>query len=208
MILSLVYSQENIVLISCFYSRRMISDVRCCFGLLGIVLMIIENELAFNGVDHKNTTFSLLLKSTITFTTILLVGLVFFYHRIDVNLYCVDNSVDDWRIVLTRKKIFMVLLEAFICLIHPIPGHFLVEWSSQYVKKNEVLSNYLNPYRSGQPTSTMSAMMNLTTTMTTTTTTTTTTTIPTTTTFLNNGQPQSYVPIDVMLSIPSKNIIH
>jgi len=157
--------------------------------------MIIENELTFNRIDHKDTTFSLLLKATITFTTIILVGLVFYYHRIDLSLYCVDNSIDDWRIALTRRKIFAIIFEAFICMIHPIPGHFLVEWSSQYVKKAGTNTNFINPYRSSQNSLISSTLLNS-----------TTTTIPTTTTISDhiNDLPEAYVPIDVMLSLPSK----
>lgn len=166
-------------------------------GVLGIILMIIENELSFNGVGHKDTTFSLLLKSTITFTTILLVGLVFCYHRVDIGLYCIDNSIDDWRIVLTRKKVFMVLLEAIICIIHPIPGHFLVEWSSQYVRNNQATVNFFNPYQTTQ-----SVLDNRT--IITATTTTAGLPVSTTLTLPNSTLPQSFVPIDVMLSIPSK----
>jgi hypothetical protein len=159
----------------------------CSLGLLGIILMVIENELTFNRIDHKDTTFSLLLKATITFTTIILVGLVFYYHRIDLSLYCVDNSIDDWRIALTRRKIFSILFEAFICMIHPIPGHFLVEWSSQYVNKVGSNLNFINPYQSAQNS------LN------------STTPIPTSTIIPNvNDLPQAYVPIDVMLSLPSK----
>jgi hypothetical protein len=163
--------------------------------MLGIILMIIESELTFNRIDHKDTTFSLLLKATITFTTIILVGLVFYYHRIDLSLYCVDNSIDDWRIALTRRKIFSIIFEAFICMIHPIPGHFLVEWSSQYVKKVGTDLNYINPYRGTQNTLTSSTLLNS-----------TTTTTPPTTTILSDKDDTSlsYVPIDVMLSIPSK----
>jgi hypothetical protein len=159
----------------------------CFLGIFGIILMIIECELSFNGIDHKNTTFSLLLKATITFTTIILVGLVFYYHRIDLTLYCVDNSIDDWRIALTRKKMFLIILEAIICMIHPIPGHFIMEWGSQYVKKVEHGLNYINPYQSSHidPSILSNSTIPLITTNTTT-----------------NDQP--HVPIDVMLSLPSK----
>ncbi len=164
--------------------------------------MIIENELTFNRMDHKDTTFSLLTKATITFTTILLVGLVLYYHRVDLSLYCVDNSIDDWRIALTRRKICLIMLEVFICAIHPIPGHFLVEWSSQYVKKTGTNLNFINPYRSSQNTGSISTLLNSTIT--------TTTAIPTTTTITTSKDsqelPQAFVPIDVMLSLPSKHI--
>lgn len=160
--------------------------------------MIIESELTFNRFDHKDTTYSLLIKATITFTTILLVGLVFYYHRIDLNLYCVDNSIDDWRIALTRTKIFSIIFEAFICMIHPIPGHFLVEWSSQYVKKVGTNLNFMSPYRTTQNAATPTLPLNL------------SLTTPVTTSTKNpintDDLPQAYVPIDVMLSLPSKNL--
>lgn len=169
----------------------------CFLAVLGIILMIIENELTFHRMDHKDTTFSLFIKATITFTTILLVGLVFYYHRIDVSLYCVDNSIDDWRIALTRIKIFSIIFEAFICLIHPIPGHFLVEWSSQYVKNIETSYGFVNSYRVVQNSITTTTLANSTTIL----------AGPTQILDKDNEQmPQAYVPIDVMLSIPSKII--
>ena len=158
----------------------------CFLGLLGIVLMIIECELTFHRMDHKSSTFSFLFKTTLTFTTIILVGLVFYYHRIDLNLYCVDNSIDDWRIALTRKKLFLIILEVLICMIHPIPGHFIIEWGSQYVKKMENELNFINPYRSSQGNSTVTPKIVL-----------------STTNATELAQP--YVPIDVMLSLPSKS---
>ena len=174
----------------------------CFLGLFGIVLMIIENELTFNRIDHKDTTFSLLLKATITFMTILLVGLVFYYHRIDLSLYCVDNSIDDWRIALTRQKILSIIFEALICLIHPIPGHFLVEWSSQYVQKVGTHLNFINPYRSNPTSGVTSSLSNTSTIL-------TTTSVPMSTTSTKiDDLPQAYVPIDVMLSLPSKISLH
>ena len=163
----------------------------CFLGMLGIVLMIIESELSFNRVDHKDSTFSLFTKATISFSSIILVGLVFYYHHIDLNLYCVDNSIDDWRIALTRTKMCSIVLEAIICMIHPIPGHFLVEWGSQYVKKAEDGLNFINPYRSSQNTLTTAILPNSTMT-------------PSANLVSAVEQSKPYVPIDVMLSLPSK----
>ena len=163
----------------------------CFLGILGIAFMIIECELTFHRLDHKNTTFSFLLKATLTFTTIILVGLVFYYHRIDLNLYCVDNSIDDWRIALTRKKMFLIMLEVFICMVHPIPGHFIIEWGSQYVKKVENNFDFINPYRASQVNSLSNSTI------------TPKIIISTTTNATVLAQP--YVPIDVMLSLPSKS---
>ncbi|CAM4771905.1 unnamed protein product [Rotaria magnacalcarata] len=177
--------------------RRLIGDIMCIFGIFGIILMIIENELTFNRVDHKDTTSSLLIKATITFTTILLVCLVFYYHRINLSLHCVDNSIDDWRIALTRTKILSILFEAFICMIHPIPGHFLIEWSSQYVKTIGTNFNHIYPYRAVPNSLTTPTSLNTTTVSTTTTTATTTMTLKDA-----KENPLAYVPIDIMLSIP------
>lgn len=167
----------------------------CFLGILGIILMLLECELTFNRIDHKETTSSLLLKATITFTTIILVALVFYYHRIDLNLYCVDNSIDDWRIALTHKKIFFIILEAFVCMIHPIPGHFLVEWSSQHVKKLGDNLNFFNPYRSSPNGLSKSILSNSTI---------ASTTVESLSSTTNEDVAKSYVPIDVILSLPSK----
>ncbi|CAF1144351.1 unnamed protein product [Didymodactylos carnosus] len=168
--------------------RRLICDIMCAIGLLGIFLMIIESELTFNRLDHKDTTVSLLIKATITFTSIILFGLVFYYHRLDVNLYCVDNSIDDWRIALTRSRLLLIILEALVCAIHPIPGHFLVEWSSQYVRG--YTNPNLNPYQSSLLSPIVSNFS--------------LTTIVNENSNNDNSATSSvsYVPIDVMLSLP------
>ena len=169
---------------------RLISDIMCILGIFGIILMIIENELTFHYKERKNVTVCLLIKSTITFTTMILVSLVVYYHRIDLKLYCVDNSIDDWRIVLTRTKIISIVLEVFICMIHPIPDHFLGEWSSQYVKLMRENSDFTTSYR---PTKNLSNS--------------TVRSITTVESRHANDPSTAYVPLDVMLSLPSKIVV-
>jgi hypothetical protein len=82
-------------------------------------------------------------------------------------------------------------------MIHPIPGHFLVEWGSQYVKKAENTLNFINPYRSSQNTLPTSVLLNSTRTP--------TTILPLPSSSTNTTDLSTpYVPIDVMLSLPSK----
>jgi len=76
----------------------------CFLGILGIVLMVIENELNFTRVQDEDTKASWFIKLIITITTAILVSLVLFYHRLDLMLYSVNNSTNDWRIGLTNKK--------------------------------------------------------------------------------------------------------
>ncbi len=90
-------------------------------GLTGVILMIIENEMTFRNIHHKQRILSLLIKTTISITTIILIVLVVYYNRLNLSLYAVNNSLDSWRVGLTSKKIFLILLEIFICLIHPFP---------------------------------------------------------------------------------------
>jgi hypothetical protein len=93
-------------------------------GLVGVIFMIIDNEINFTSVYSKKADVSWILKITITMTTVILVGLVFYFHRVSLSLYAVNNSLDSWRIGLTSEKIFLILLEALICAIHPIPRYF------------------------------------------------------------------------------------
>jgi hypothetical protein len=100
----------------------------CALGLAGVVLMIIENEINFINIYEKETFYSWLIKLIITITTLILVGLVFYYHYLDLNLYSVNNSYDNWRVGLTSMKIFLVLFEVLICAIHPVPRSFPCRW--------------------------------------------------------------------------------
>ncbi len=112
----------------------------CFLGLFGVILMIIENEITFMNVYDKGTYICWFIKLIITITTLILVGLVFYYHRLDLALYATNNSFHHWRIGLTPTKIFLILFEAFICMIHPIPLYF-----SNLKYDNPTISNSISP---------------------------------------------------------------
>jgi potassium intermediate/small conductance calcium-activated channel subfamily N protein 3 len=96
----------------------------CLLSLLGIILMIIENEIRFTRTNPKDTKISWFLKFIITITTIILVSLVFYYHHLQLQLYSIENSLDNWILGLTRTKIVLIAVELIICAIHPIPRSF------------------------------------------------------------------------------------
>jgi hypothetical protein len=102
----------------------------CFLGLFGIILMIINNEISFTKGDDDDTIVNWFIKLTISISTLILIGLILYYYHLDLKLYCIKNSVEDWRIGLTGKKIFLMTVEILICAIHPIPGHFYSNWSS------------------------------------------------------------------------------
>jgi len=45
-----------------------------------------------------------------------------------IQLFVVDNSIDDWRIAVSTRRVVQLVVELVICLIHPIPGsnHFII----------------------------------------------------------------------------------
>ncbi|CAF2638772.1 unnamed protein product [Rotaria sp. Silwood2] len=108
-----------------------INNIMCFLGLFGVLLMIIENEINFMNVYEKDII-SWIIKLIITITTVILVCLVFYYHRLDLYLYFINNEIDNWSIDLTNKKIFPILFEVFICFIHPVPRFFSLNWSLRH----------------------------------------------------------------------------
>lgn len=84
--------------------------------------MVIDNELMFNNPNHGQTWLSWTMKLLMTISTFFLVALIIVYHYYDVKLYCVNNSVDNWRLAMKGTKIISILLEILICAVHPFPG--------------------------------------------------------------------------------------
>ena len=89
--------------------------------MLSIILMIIANELTFDRVDHRNTKASWFLKLIISISTVLLLGLILYYHYVNMTYYAYRNRLADWRVQLNRTNVFFILLELVVCLIHPVP---------------------------------------------------------------------------------------
>jgi len=110
----------------------------CFLGLLGIVLMVAENEITFRSINNRDTNISWLIKLIITISTIILVGLVIYYHYLNLKLHATHNSLDDWHIALTVKRIVLIILEILICAIHPMPRYFPRHWLS---KHEEIIIN-------------------------------------------------------------------
>jgi hypothetical protein len=108
----------------CFSSK--VNDVVCFIALSGIVLMIVENEITFRSFDYHETYITSLIKLIITISTIILVSLIIYYHYQNAKLYCVNNSIQNWYVALTRAKIIQILVEVLICSIHPFPRGFFV----------------------------------------------------------------------------------
>ena len=100
----------------------LVNDIMCFIAVPGIILMIIENELTFVSFDHRETNMTFLLKLIITISTIALLGLIIYYHYLNLKLFCVNNCIQHWYIALTPKRLIQIIAEISICLIQSFPS--------------------------------------------------------------------------------------
>ncbi|XP_074524338.1 small conductance calcium-activated potassium channel protein 1b isoform X2 [Halichoeres trimaculatus] len=113
-----------------FGKRKQLSDYALVCGMFGIIVMVIETELS-REFYSKDSIYSYVLKGLISLSTVLLLGLIVMYHAREIQLFMVDNCADDWRIAMTLERILFVMLELFICAIHPIPGQYVFTWTAR-----------------------------------------------------------------------------
>lgn len=46
----------------------------------------------------------------------------------------VDNCVEDWRISMSWRRIFQIMMELIICAVHPLPGPHYFKWAILDIK--------------------------------------------------------------------------
>ncbi|XP_065165965.1 small conductance calcium-activated potassium channel protein isoform X5 [Atheta coriaria] len=125
-----------------FEKRKRISDYALVMGMFGIIVMVIENELSSAGVYRKTCLilqeefYSIALKTLISVSTVILLGLIVAYHALEVQLFMIDNCADDWRIAMTWQRISQISMELLICAVHPIPGHYKFVWTTRLANKS------------------------------------------------------------------------
>lgn len=92
--------------------------------------MVIETELAAARVIVRTDVASILLKISITVSTVALLVFILVYHKLGVQLFTVNNSMDDWRLAMSSRRILSAMAEMIICMVHPIPGEFFISWDT------------------------------------------------------------------------------
>lgn len=95
---------------------RRVNDIMCIVALFGLVMMIIDHELRFADFP---TIMLIGARSLVSISTFLLVGLVLYYHALDIRLYAINNHIADWRITITLRNILFIICECLVCAIHP-----------------------------------------------------------------------------------------
>uniref|UniRef100_A0AC34FLS1 Calmodulin-binding domain-containing protein n=1 Tax=Panagrolaimus sp. ES5 TaxID=591445 RepID=A0AC34FLS1_9BILA len=113
-----------------FHIRRVTSDYALFCAVLGIIVMIIENELSAAEYISKSSITSLTLKGIILISTAVLLALTIKFHVHEVQLFMNANSAEDWRIALTFHRCFNILFELTICGICPLPFNLYFEWTT------------------------------------------------------------------------------
>ena len=83
--------------------------------------MITANELTFSRMHNTDSVASWFIKLFISITTAILLGLAFYYHYLNLQLYAAQNGLQNWRVGLTPKKIVFIVAELVVCAIHPMP---------------------------------------------------------------------------------------
>ncbi|KAL3317041.1 Small conductance calcium-activated potassium channel protein 2, partial [Cichlidogyrus casuarinus] len=111
-----------------FKRRCRISDYALAFALFGILLMILESELIRACVYAKKDIYSILMRSLITVSTFVLIGLILGYHVLVIKIFSCDDSIEDWRIAIDRQRMMQMSLEVLICSIHPFPNMYSFLW--------------------------------------------------------------------------------
>nr|CAD7397758.1 unnamed protein product [Timema poppensis] len=86
------------------------------------------------GADRASF-YSTALKTLISVSTVILLGLIVAYHGLEVQLFMIDNCADDWRIAMTWQRISQITLELCICAVHPIPGQYYFLWTTKLANK-------------------------------------------------------------------------
>ncbi|XP_011297934.1 small conductance calcium-activated potassium channel protein [Fopius arisanus] len=129
-----------------FEKRKRISDYALVMGMFGIIVMVIENELSSAGVYTKASFYSTALKTLISMSTVILLGLIFAYHALEVQLFMIDNCADDWRIAMTWQRISQISMELGICAVHPIPGEYYFLWTTKLANKGGDIGSQWVPY--------------------------------------------------------------
>ncbi|PAA74059.1 hypothetical protein BOX15_Mlig020030g2 [Macrostomum lignano] len=113
-----------------YEKRKRLSDYALAFGMFGIFVMILETELTMAKLYEKVDVYSTILRSLISISTLVLVALILGYHALEIQLFSIDNCIEDWRIAITSRRVAQMLAEVCICAVHPVPNTLNFAWQT------------------------------------------------------------------------------
>ncbi|CAK9293248.1 unnamed protein product [Gordionus sp. m RMFG-2023] len=126
-----------------FEKRKKLSDWCLILAVIGLVLMIFENELFYRTQSPKAITIivAFTFKVLITISTIMLLILLIYYYKTELRIFKVENFVEDWRVAITSKGVLMLIIELAICCIHPVPKLAFLKY---LMDRNKMAHYYFN----------------------------------------------------------------
>uniref|UniRef100_A0A1I8JL70 Cytochrome b561 domain-containing protein n=1 Tax=Macrostomum lignano TaxID=282301 RepID=A0A1I8JL70_9PLAT len=113
-----------------YEKRKRLSDYALAFGMFGIFVMVLETELTMAKLYEKVDVYSTILRSLISISTVVLVALILGYHALEIQLFSIDNCIEDWRIAITSRRVAQMLAEVCICAVHPVPNTLNFAWQT------------------------------------------------------------------------------
>lgn len=125
--------------------RRWLVDTEFSLAMLGILVMIINNEIVIDHIVTNTSAASVFLKSVITITTIMLLVAVCLYHVTGIQLYMTDNGLEDYRLAISPVTFMKISIELLVCAMHPLPvnieaWYYPISGAPHYVSIDGVLS--------------------------------------------------------------------
>lgn len=104
--------------------RRWLVNLEFVMAMLGIMLMVVENELYYaNKPLEKDTAVSFVLKLFISISTSILLVAICLYYKAGIELRMFDGRVDDPFAVTPLYTWLTLAVELGVCAIHPFPGN-------------------------------------------------------------------------------------
>uniref|UniRef100_A0A1I8GZA0 CaMBD domain-containing protein n=1 Tax=Macrostomum lignano TaxID=282301 RepID=A0A1I8GZA0_9PLAT len=113
-----------------YEKRKRLSDYALGFGMFGIAVMVLETELFMAKQYDKSAVYSTVLRSLISISTLALVGLIFAYHALEIQLFSIDNCIEDWRVAISSRRVGQMVAEVCVCAIHPLPNALTFSWTT------------------------------------------------------------------------------
>ncbi|VDM97238.1 unnamed protein product [Thelazia callipaeda] len=122
----------------CLKKSVQLNDRCVILALIGVLFMIIDNEVTAQPSLHhsKDCTVSLVLRSIVACSTLILLTQIFLYHINEIKLEMFDCGSDDWRVVVSFENIAQVIFEIIACAICPFPGTGYINWT--FMKTDQI----------------------------------------------------------------------
>ncbi|XP_029656198.1 small conductance calcium-activated potassium channel protein 2-like [Octopus sinensis] len=100
--------------------KQILTNVALLTALTGLGVGIMDQELRFKNYYKPNSSFPMMLSVFLSLSTSILVLLILFYHYYKIKSRLLWDESISFIAYINLKDIFLIFLEVFVCLIHPV----------------------------------------------------------------------------------------